>query len=217
MSFIKILLPVLYIFGLYSAYLAGFLYLRTRSATKPVSLRFPRMTLFLFLMIAIPTTLQFFFPGLLPLFQRDTTRFMNGEWWRVITPLFFQDGGISGTIFNLMSLALIGFVVEQYWDGRKMLVFFFVGGLVGELIGFVWQPTGAGNSVANFSLAASVAVICLLRRPPRPVQVAALLALSADILLVLLRDIHGPAALTGALLTLILSRLSKRRENTNAV
>src|SRR5512140_641424 len=216
MPFIKNLLPVLYILGLYSAYLAGLLYLRGRSVSKPGTFRFPRTTLVLFLMVAIPTTLQFIFPALLPLFQRDTTRFMNGEWWRLITPLFFQDGGIGGAISNLVGLLLIGFVAEQLWDRGNMLLIFFLGALMGELIGFVWQPIGAGNSVANFSLAASVAVICLLRRPPGPVQLAAFLALGADILLVVLRDIHGPAALTGALLALVLSRLSKRRENPNA-
>jgi hypothetical protein len=85
------------------------------------------------------------------------------------------------------------------------------------LIGFVWQPIGAGNSVANFSLAASVAALCLLRRPPMPVQVAALVALGADVLLVLLQDIHGPAALTGAILALVLVQISNRKENPNAV
>jgi membrane associated rhomboid family serine protease len=213
----KILFPVLYILGLYSAYLAGFLYLRTRSSSKPGTSRFPRITLTLFLAVAIPTTIQFIFPALLPLFQRDTTRFMNGEWWRLITPLFFQDGGIGGAISNLVGLLLIGFVAEQLWDRRDMLLIFFLGAIVGELIGFVWQPIGAGNSVANFSLAASVAAICLLRRPPRPVQVAALVALCADVLLVLLQDIHGPAALAGAILALVLVQVSNRKENPNAV
>lgn len=202
------LLPVLYLLGLYSAYLAGFLYLRNRSETR--SFRFPRTTLFLLLAVAIPTTLQFFFPVLLSLFQRDTTHFLAGDWWRLITPLFFQDGGVSGAIFNLVSLALVGFVSEQLWDSRSMLLIFFLGGLVGELVGLAWQPIGAGNSVSNFSLAASVAVICLLPRPPRLVQVAAFLALGADLLLVFLEDIHGVAALIGALLALVLNRMSRK-------
>jgi membrane associated rhomboid family serine protease len=217
MPFIEYLLPVLYILGLYSAYLAGFLYLRIRSASKPVTLRPPWATLLLFLMIAIPTTLQFIFPRLLPLFQRDPTRFMNGEWWRLITPLFFQDGGIGGAISNLVGLLLIGFVAEQLWGRRSMSLIFFLGAIVGELVGLAWQPIGAGNSVANFSLAGSVAVICLLRRPPRPVQIAALVALGADVLLVLLQDSHGPAALAGAVLALVLIRISNRKENLNTV
>lgn len=207
----KYLLLILYTLGLYSAYLAGFLHLRNRSdGSKPTPFRFPSTTLFLLLIVTIPTTLQFFFPTLLQLFQRDTARFMNGEWWRLITPLFFQDGGISGAISNLVGLALIGFVAEQYWGSRNTLILFFVGGLVGELVGLAWQPIGAGNSIANFSLAASVAVVCLLRRSPGPIQIAALLALGADLLLVLLQDVHGPAALTGAMLALVLDRMFKR-------
>ena len=45
-----------------------------------------------------------------------------------------------------------------------------------------------------------------------PVQIAALLALAADVLLVLLRDIHGPAALTGAILALVMIRILRRHE-----
>lgn len=209
MSFIKYLLPILYILGIYSAYLAGFLYFRIRSAAQPRAFRLPWTTLFLLVLVAVPTTLQFFFPALLTLFQRDAIHFKEGEWWRLITPLFFQDGGVSGAIFNLVSLLLIGFVAEQYWDSRDMFILFFMGGIVGNLIGLAWQPIGAGNSVGNFSLAASMALICLLRRPPRPVQVAALLALGADLLLLLLQDIHGAAALTGAVLALALRRYAR--------
>ena len=210
MPFMKYFLPVLYLFGLYSAYLAGFLYLQPRTTQRPSA--FPRTTLFLLLIIAIPTTLQFFIPSLLPLFERDTTRFLRGEWWRLITPIFFQDGGISGAIFNLVSLALVGFVAEHYWDSRNMLIIFFAGGIVAELVGLAWQPIGAGNSGANFGLAGSLAAICLLHRPPRVVQVAALLALGADVILVLLQNVHGPAALIVAIIALALSQVSKQKE-----
>ncbi|HMB23914.1 MAG: rhomboid family intramembrane serine protease, partial [Chloroflexota bacterium] len=177
----KAILPILYNLGIYSAYLAGFLYLRNQSVELPASkskpFRFPWVTLFLFLMVAILSILQNLFPDLLLLFRRDTVRFLDGEWWRLVTPLFFQDGGIGGTISNLVGLALIGVVAEQLWDRRDMLLIFFAGGLAGELIGLVWQPVGAGNSVANFSLAASAAIACLMRRPPQPVLVTALFAL----------------------------------------
>jgi membrane associated rhomboid family serine protease len=212
--FMQFLLPVLYNLGIYSAYLAGFLCLRNRSETR--SLRFPRTTFFLLLAIAIPTTLQFFFPNLLPVFQRDTARIVAGELWRLVTPLFFQDGGVGGAVSNLVGLLLVGFVAEQLWDRRSMLLLFFLGGLAGELVGLIWQPVGAGNSVGNFSLAAGVAILCLLHRPSRLIQALAFLALGADAILLLLRDIHGAAALTGALLALILSRTSLRRQEALA-
>lgn len=72
----KFLFSILYVIGLYGAYMAGFLYLRNRSAT----LRFPRITVLLFFMSAVPSTLQFIFPALLTTLQRDPVRFFHGEW-----------------------------------------------------------------------------------------------------------------------------------------
>ena len=161
-------------------------------------------TLLLTLAIAISTTLQFFFPVILRIFERDYTRFLAGDWWRLITPLFVQDGGIRGSIFNLVSLILVGIIAERLWGSQRWLIIFFTGGILSELIAFAWQPVGAGNSVANFSLAASLAVWCLTLNPSRPVRIAALLALGAGVLLLLFQDIHGIAMLLGAAIALIL-------------
>jgi rhomboid protease GluP len=121
----------------------------------------PYATLLLMLAITVPTTLQFFFPIILQMFERDYARFLAGDWWRILTPLFVQDGGVSGSIFNLVSLLLVGIVAEKIWGSQRWLIIFFAGGILSEMIGFAWQPVGAGNSVANFGLAASIAVFCL--------------------------------------------------------
>jgi membrane associated rhomboid family serine protease len=196
------LLPILYTLGVYSAYIAGFLFLRARS----IAARPPRVSLLLWLLVAIPSTLQFFFPAMLALFQRDGARFMRGDWWRLVTSLVVQDGGIAGAIANLVALALIGALAEQFWNSKQLLLLFFAGGIAGQLAGFAWQPIGAGNSVANFGLAASIAIASLVRQPPRPVLFAALLALGADSVLLVLRDIHGAAALAGAIVAVLLLR-----------
>jgi membrane associated rhomboid family serine protease len=157
-------------------------------------------------MIGIPSTLQFFFPILLSMLQRDPARFSHGEWWRLVTPLFVQDGGISGTIFNLIALAFVGTIAEQFWNSRSIYLVFFLGGMVGEIVAFAWQPIGAGNSLGNFSLAASIAVICILRRSQKPVNIAAFAAIVAYIVLIGLKDIHGAAAFAGAVLAILLQR-----------
>jgi membrane associated rhomboid family serine protease len=162
------------------------------------------------LAVAVPTTLQFFFPSVLTLFERDYMRFLAGDWWRLITPLFVQDGGISGSIFNLVSLLLVGSAAEQLWGSRRWLLIWFIGGVLSEIIAFAWQPVGAGNSVANFSLAASVAVLCLTRNSLRPARVAALLALGAGVSLLLLNDIHGAAAMLGAVIAIVLIWFDRR-------
>jgi len=199
-------LSILYILGLYCAFATGSMYLRDQSSS-PRKFYFPQTTSLLLLTIGIPSILQFFFPMLLSTLQRDYERFLHGDWWRLISPLLVQDGGISGTIFNLIGLAFVGSVAERMWNGRYMLIIFFIGGLIGEIVGFVWQPIGAGNSVGNFSLAASIAVASLLRHPRKPVQILAILALGADGVLLGLQDIHGAAALIGAILALFLNRV----------
>ena len=201
-------LSILYVVGLYFAFAAGSMSLRNQESFSQSTTRksnFPRTTLLLLLAIGIPSILQFFFPALLFTFQRDYGRFLDGDWWRLISPLFIQDGGIIGTIFNLISLAIVGGVAERMWTGKLMLLVFFIGGIVGEIVGFAWQPIGAGNSVGNFSLAASIAIASLIRSSLKPVQLLAIVALGADGILLWSQDIHGAAAVMGAVQALLLS------------
>ena len=83
------LLPSLYILGLYCAYTAGSIFLRTRAPhslqpSKISDFNLPKATLLLLLAVAVPTTLQFFFPAILSEFQRDYARFLNGEVNRIV-------------------------------------------------------------------------------------------------------------------------------------
>lgn len=209
---VNLFLSVLYAVGLYGAYLAGSLTLRTQSANLPRS-RLPYATLWITLVIAITTTLQFYFPAILQLLERNYTRILGGDWWRIITPLFVQDGGVSGSIFNIVSLVLVGSVAERLWGSQRWLIIFFAGGILSEIVGFAWQPIGAGNSVANFSLAASIAVLCIALNGSRGIRVTAILALGVGLILLLINDIHGAAMLLGALIALILVRLDGYRFN----
>lgn len=210
----NLILSVLYIVGLYSAYLAGSLYLRTQP-TDPVapfhtsSKGVPYTTLFITLIIAVPSTLQFFFPSILQLFERNYVKFIEGEWWRLLTSLFVQDGGIGGTIFNLVSLLMIGTVTEKLWGSQRWIIIFFVGGFLSQFVGFLWQPLGAGNSVANFSLAGSIAVISFSLSGSQAVRIAAILTLGAGGFLLFLRDLHSAAVLLGAILAIILIRVDQ--------
>jgi hypothetical protein len=47
-------------------------------------------------LISAGLVLQLVFPQLLTQSMRNTTHFLKGEWWRIITALFFQDGGWAG-------------------------------------------------------------------------------------------------------------------------
>lgn len=205
------ILPILYAVGLYAAFAGGSFYLRgpaqaadNPSAPARLPGRVPWATFALALAIAIPAALQLVVPSLLPSLARDRTAILAGEWWRLVTSLFVQDGGIPGTIFNLVTLLLVGSVAERIWGSRRMLLIYFTGGIASQLPALAWQPTGAGNSVANFSLAGSIALVCLLgARRPLP-RICAALACAAAAGLLLLRDIHGAAFLLGIALAAVL-------------
>ena len=208
-------LSILYVLGLFFAFATGSMLLRNQVSFPQAMTKkskFPRTTFLLLLAISIPSALQFSFPTILSTFQRDYERFLHGDWWRLISPLFVQDGGVTGMIFNLFSLALVGSIAERIWNGRSMLITFFTGGIIAELVGFAWQPIGAGNSVGNFSLAASIAVVSLMHNLPKPMKILAILALGADFVLLGLRDIHGAAAMIGAILALFLGQVPHSEE-----
>jgi membrane associated rhomboid family serine protease len=215
MPIVKYLLSGLYVLGLYGAFMAGSMVLRTSSARlaspSKTSIRFPVATLLLFFAVGVPSILQFFYPALLILWQRDFARFVGGEWWRLVTPLFVQDGGVAGTSFNLAGLLLIGILAEQFWGSLPVLLIFLIGGVLGEIAGFAWQPVGAGNSVANFALAGSILALLLLHRPDKPVLFIALAVLSVYLLLIGLNDIHGAAGAAGVGLGLVLGLVFQGR------
>jgi membrane associated rhomboid family serine protease len=207
---------VLYVVVLYGACVAGLFRIRAQNSSKHytkqthIARQLPWATLLLTVAIGIPTTLQFFFPSILVLFRRDATAFWAGDWWRVLTPLFVQDGGLSGSIFNLLSLLIVGSISERLWGSVGWLVIFFLGGIAGEFIALAWQPIGAGNSLANFSLAASVATLSLGRGALSLERITACLALGAGVWLLALHDIHGAAVALGAAISLILIWFDKR-------
>jgi hypothetical protein len=188
---------VFIILGLYGAFFAGILNIRSGSLAAPHPDSFPRMTFFLVGLIAVPTVMQFVFPTILPLLERNRDQIMEGGWWRIVTALMVQDGGISGSFFNLISLFFVGRIGEIIWGGRRLFVLFWLGGICSEAIALFWQPIGAGNSIANFSIAASVIVWCLARRPRPTMLFIIVLTLGAYIALFIMRDIHGAAGLIG--------------------
>jgi len=86
-------------------------------------------------------------PPVLAALER-TPAAQHGQPWRWVTSLLVQDGGVAGTVSNLAFLALLGAAAEQVDRRPAVLARYRAGGLVGQLAGALWQPVGAGNSVA---------------------------------------------------------------------
>jgi hypothetical protein len=114
-------------------------------------------TVVVFTVTAVTSVLGLAVPGVLAALER-TPQGLHGDWWRSFTALFAQDGGALGTVSNLAFLALLGVLAERLVGPRWWLAAYFGAGLAGELAGYAWQPTGAGNSVAVCGLAGLLVV-----------------------------------------------------------
>ena len=45
--------------------------------------------------------------------RRDAVALSDGQLWRLLTALLVQDGGVPGTVFNLLGLVLVGVAAER--------------------------------------------------------------------------------------------------------
>ncbi len=119
--------------------------------------RVPVMTLTVFLITVITNTAQVVDSGLVESWQRSP-QMLHGEWWRLGTALFVQDGGVLGAVSNLAFLLVLGALCEQVLARWEWLACYLGAGVIGEIVGHFWQPVGAGNSVAVCGLAGALVV-----------------------------------------------------------
>jgi membrane associated rhomboid family serine protease len=173
--------------------------------------RKPVLTAAVAVVTAVALVAQLVHPALLDQFRRDGAAIDAGEWWRLVTGMFFQDGKLLGGLFNLVALVVAGTLAERYFGRTRWFVLYFGCGLFGQFLSYVWlQPVGAGNSMCVAGLIGALA-LALLQAParhgvelPRPVFVASLLVLPLAVLDTLLHDNHGMPALLGMALGFLL-------------
>ncbi|WP_214321814.1 hypothetical protein [Nonomuraea sediminis] len=92
-------------------------------------------------------------------------------WWRVVTSVFIQNGGVAGTVWNIATLALVAGLAQWFWGG-PLTVVLFAGGIflperIDALLGMGGPSTDprnfAGSSGATYFLGATLAAALLLR------------------------------------------------------
>ena len=127
--------------------------------------RWPSLTVALFAVTAAMNLAQFVGPSLLTRLERTPAE-LHGQWWRIVTSLFVQDGGPLGAASNLAFLLVLGVAAEQVLPRPRLLVQYFGVGMVSEVIGYLWQPVGGGNSIAICGLSGTL-VVSLWRRDDR--------------------------------------------------
>jgi membrane associated rhomboid family serine protease len=156
--------------------------------------RVPVLTFVVFILTAAVSLSQLTFaPRLLTDLER-TPAGLHGDWWRTITSLTVQDGGWAGGLSNLLFLLALGIFAEQLVPRWRWAICYLGAGLVGEFVGYSWQPTGGGNSVANCGLAAIIVIATLARAENMPAAGPPIAALWLG---VLLATWHYPLVLIG--------------------
>jgi membrane associated rhomboid family serine protease len=138
--------------------------------------------------------------------RRDRDRLIDGEWWRIVTPLAVQDGGWVGTIFNIVTLLVLGTIVESLFGWRALIGVYLAAGLFSEAIAYtLLRDQGfAGNSVAVMGLAGLLAVT-YLRTARREMRIAGAIGGLAGAILIVTANLHGAGFAVGAIAGVILT------------
>jgi membrane associated rhomboid family serine protease len=186
--------------------------LQIAARLRPVNRRFPVVALFATIVIGVPSLLQYAFPAIGDALSRRPALELSGQWWRVVTALLAQDGGLAGAVFNLIVVAVVVTLGERAWGRWRAIILFLGPSILLNLLAVAWNASGGGSSFASDGLLLSMCAlgVLTLRRPL--VIACAAIALVSGIVLVAANDAHGVAMLLGAALGLLFgySRRSAR-------
>lgn len=179
---------------------ASYLYYVHRA--RPASRR-PWWSLAIVGVTALVTGLQFLLPEVLPALRRDLVALRAGEWWRMVTPLLVQPGGVGQVLANGLFLLMFLPLAEKIY-GTGVLALYIGAGVLVQIERYYWDPTGGGSSSAAFGVIGGLCVYILRyrRRLPIPVLVLSLAGLAGGLLLAAAHDGHGPGLLIGAVIAL---------------
>ena len=162
-----------------------------------VNRKFPIVAVILTVLVGIPSLLQFAFPQITDALARRPELELHGQWWRVLTAVAAQDGGLEGAIFNLIVLAVVTFLGERAWGRWRMLVLFLAPSIALNLLAIVWNAPGGGSSFASDGLLLSMCALGILTRRTLLFWFGSMVPLAAAIVLVIANDAHGLAMLIG--------------------
>ncbi|TCC38829.1 rhomboid family intramembrane serine protease [Kribbella speibonae] len=142
---------------------------------------------------------------------RDAARIDDGEWYRLITGMFFQDGWTAGLIVNLVWLAVVGTLAERVFGRLRWLLLYFGCGLFGQFMSYIWlNPVGAGNSMCSAGLLGALTVVVMVasRRYgvtfPTNLRMSAFVVPALAVIGTALHDNHGLPCLLGMTLGYLL-------------
>jgi len=183
-----------------------------RLTGRPVGV--PWLTIALAVVIGIPSIAQYAgLPAIGDALRREPTLTLHhGEWWRVLTSLLAQDGGLVAAIFGLVVVA-VAITFSAWIQGTWLtLGIFLFCSIVLNLLAIGWGAVGGGTSFASDGTMLSVLALGLLTTRNRAVMAAALVAIAGGVVLVVLDDAHGVAILLGAAIGAVHGAMRRRRD-----
>jgi membrane associated rhomboid family serine protease len=170
----------------------------------PVNRRFPIVALVSTIVIGVPSLLQYAFPAIGAALSRKPSLELSGQWWRVLTALLAQDGGLVAAVFNLIVVAVVVTFGERAWGRWRAVVLFLAPSIVLNLLAVAWNASGGGSSFASDGLLLSMCALGALKVRRPLVFVCSGIALAAGVVLIVANDAHGVAMVFGAALGLVL-------------
>jgi hypothetical protein len=163
-------------------------------------LRAPRpAALAMVAVVAVPSLIELGWHGIYTALYRAPDQIKDHhEYWRLLTGSIVQDGGLEGTIFNLLVLFVMATLAVYAWGGTRAIGLFLVGVLSFSLIAtYAFAAPGGGNSAATIFLATSMVGLAVVRRRAVPVLAAAVVVVAAGAVLIAVNDAHGIPILGG--------------------
>jgi rhomboid protease GluP len=96
---------------------------------------------------------------------KDNPRIWQGEYWRLLTPLFLH-AGYAHFFFNSFALYQLGRVVERLFGKARFVFLYFFSGLLGSALSTIFRPdvVSVGASGALFGLLGAL-IYFSLRKP----------------------------------------------------
>ena len=173
---------------------------------------FPWLTPVLVVVIGVPSIGQYAgWPAAGDALRREPQLTLHhGEWWRVLTSLLAQDGGIWAAVYSLAVVAVV-ITLSTWIQGPWLTLAIFVFcSIVLNLLALGWNAVGGGTSFASDGTMLSVLVMGLVLAKDRVVMISAAIAIAGGILLVVLWDAHGVAILLGAAIGALHGLLRRR-------
>jgi membrane associated rhomboid family serine protease len=132
-----------------------------------VKRRVPVVTIALVAVISAVSLISYSHPAVTEALERRQGALGHWQLWRVASPLLVQTDGVGALVAVMGLLAMVGLIAERLLGSALFLGAFLVSGIVGHMVGSVWQPNAGGASVGVLGPLGSCSRSCCARWPGR--------------------------------------------------